>query len=104
LRRHFKGIVILDPDRGGRPLMAMADPSFGLVHGTWIRANRICCMPDRSVTLRPAAHAPRIARTSSMEAHLAGHHAGAAATRNMVDRDAPDGPGEVFIGTSHARF
>ena len=101
-----KGIVILDPDRGAIPVMVLADPA-----SVW--------------ALAQDSADPGLLYAGSMHNHQAGSARGKSAVarssdggRTSIDitpgtiRDEdvwaigtpPDGPGEVFIGTSHARL
>lgn len=101
-----KGIVILDPDRGGLPLMAMADPA-----SVW-------CMAQDSDN-------PQLLYAGSISNQQAGSARGRGSLARSPDggrtwhditpgsvRDEevwavatpPHSPEEVFIGTSHARI
>src|ERR1700720_3184450 len=101
-----KGIVILDPNRGGLPLMAMADPV-----SVW-------CMAQDSAN-------PNLLYAGSISNDQAGSARGRGSLARSPDggrtwhditpgsvRDEevwavatpPNGPAEVFIGTSHARI
>jgi photosystem II stability/assembly factor-like uncharacterized protein len=101
-----KGIVILDPDRGAIPVMVLADPA-----SVW--------------ALAQDSADPGLLYAGSMHNHHAGSARGKSAVarssdggRTWIDitpgtiRDEdvwaigtpPDAPGEVFIGTSHARL
>src|SRR5271155_1037665 len=101
-----KGIVILDPDRGGTPLMVLADPSS------------IWCMAQDS--LDPGllyAGATELASMGSTrgKGSLARSTDGGKSWTDITpglarDEDVwalatpPDVRGEVFVGTSHARL
>lgn len=101
-----KGIVILDPDRGATPLMVLADPA-----SVW--------------SLAQDCADPGLLYAGSLHNHQAGSARGKASLarssdsgRSWIDitpgtiRDEdvwtvatpPDSPGEVFVGTSHARI
>ncbi|HEY1849494.1 MAG TPA: hypothetical protein VGG60_00600 [Candidatus Binataceae bacterium] len=101
-----KGIVILDPDRGGLPLMALADPSS------------IWCMAQDSSD-RDLLYAGSISNSQAGSARGRGSLARSSdggrswqdiTPGNIRDEEiwsiaTPAGsPGEVFIGTSHARI
>ncbi len=101
-----KGIVILDPDRHGTPLMVLADPS-----SIWCMAQD-CGDPEliyagatAVASMGNARGKGSLARSkdggktwSDITLALAGDEdVWAAATP-------PDSPGEVFVGTSHARL
>lgn len=101
-----KGIVMLDPERGRLPLMALADPA-----SVW-------CMAQDS-------RDPNLLYAGSVQNSQAGSARGRGSLARSADggrtwqditpgsaRDEeiwsiatpPDSPGEVFIGTSHARI
>src|ERR1700722_3591668 len=98
-----KGVVILDPDRSGPPLMALADPS------------PVWCMAQDSADAN-LLYAGSISNSQAGSARGRGSLARSSAggptcnntTRETVRDDkigaiAPpaDSPGEVFIGTSN---
>ena len=101
-----KGIVILDPDRGPRPLMALADPA-----SVWCMAQD-CADPNRlyagSINNAQAGSARG---KSALARSVDGGRTWADATPGMARDEevwsivaAPGSPGELFAGTSHARI
>jgi photosystem II stability/assembly factor-like uncharacterized protein len=101
-----KGIVILDPDRGGRPLMAMADPP-----SVWCMAqdsrepNLLYAGSISNAQAGSARGRGSLARSSDGGRTWQDITPGAARDEEIWSiATPPDGPGEVFIGTSHARI
>ncbi len=101
-----KGIVILDPDRGGTPLMVLADPA-----SVWCMAqdcrdpHLIYAGATGFATMGNARGKGSLARSND------GGKTWTDITPSLArDEDVwalatpPDVPGEVFIGTSHARL
>ncbi|MGH8013693.1 MAG: WD40/YVTN/BNR-like repeat-containing protein [Candidatus Binataceae bacterium] len=101
-----KGIVILNPERAGPPLMVLAVPS-----SVWCLA-RDCADPN--LLYAGSVHNAQMGSARG-KGSLARSNDGGRAWQDitpglMRDEDvwavaaAPDVPGEVFIGTSHARI
>jgi photosystem II stability/assembly factor-like uncharacterized protein len=101
-----KGIVILDPDRAGPPLMALADPP-----SVWCLAQD---SSDPSLLYAGSVNNPQ-AGSARGRGSLARSDDGGRSWRDITpgairEEDVwsvatpPDSPGEVFIGTSHARI
>jgi len=101
-----KGIVILDPDRGATPLMVSADPP-----SVWCM-DQDCAQPN--LIYAGSVHNAQ-AGSARGKSSLAVSDDGGRIWRDITPgsaRDeevwaiaaAPDRPGEVFIGTSHARI
>jgi hypothetical protein len=101
-----KGIVILDPERGGTPLMVLANPS-----AVWCMAqdchdpNLIYAGSVEDIRMGSARGRTSLARSTD-----SGRNWTDITPRFAREEDVwalatpPDGPGEVFIGTSHARL
>lgn len=101
-----KGIVILDPDRAGPPLMALADPP-----SVWCMAQD---SSDFGLLYAGSVNNPQSGSARGRGA-LARSDDGGRSWRDITpgairEEDVwsvatpPDSPGEVFIGTSHARI
>ncbi|MGH7917952.1 MAG: WD40/YVTN/BNR-like repeat-containing protein [Candidatus Binataceae bacterium] len=100
-----KGIVILNPERAATPLMVLAVPS-----SVWCLA-RDCADPN--LLYAGSVHNPQMGSArgkGSLARSADGGRAWQDVTPGLMrDEDvwavatAPDVPGEVFIGTSHAR-
>jgi photosystem II stability/assembly factor-like uncharacterized protein len=101
-----KGVVILDPDRGSTPLMVSADPP-----SVWCMAQD-CQRPN--LIYAGSAHNAQ-AGSARGKSSLAVSDDGGRIWRDITPGSArdeevwavatpPDGPNEVFIGTSHARI
>jgi hypothetical protein len=101
-----KGIVLIDPDRAGRPLLALADPP-----SVW------CLAQDSSDPALLYAGSVNNAQAGSARGRgsLARSDDGGRSWRDITPSAVreeeiwsiatpPDSPGEVFIGTSHARI
>lgn len=101
-----KGIVILDAERRGKPLLALADPS-----SVWCIAQD--CR-DQGVIYAGAvdhAHMGAVRGKGTLARSVDGGRTWADITPGVARNEdvwavaaAPDMPGELFIGTSHARL
>jgi photosystem II stability/assembly factor-like uncharacterized protein len=101
-----KGIIVLDPDRGGAPLMVLADPV-----SVWCMAQD-CDQPD--ILYAGSIHnlqAGSARGKGSLARSLDGGRTWHDITpRNAHDEEvwalaaAPDVSGQIFVGTSHARI
>ena len=101
-----KGIVVLDAERKGKPLMVLADPP-----SVWCMAQD--CRDPGTIYAGSVDHAHMgsargrvtLARSNDGGRTWADITPGIARTEDVWAIAAPpDGPGEVFIGTSHARL
>lgn len=101
-----KGIVVLDADRKGKPLMALADPP-----SVWCMAQD--CRDSGTIYAGAVDHAHMgsargrvtLARSTDGGRTWADITPGIARNEDVwAVAAAPDAPGEVFIGTSHARL
>src|SRR5581483_134212 len=101
-----KGIVILDAERRGTPLLALADPS-----SVWCMAQD--CRDPGVIYAGAVDHAHMgaargkgtLARSVDGGRTWADITPGLARTEDVwAVATAPDAPGELFIGTSHARL
>jgi photosystem II stability/assembly factor-like uncharacterized protein len=101
-----KGIILLDPRRGGAPLMALADPA-----SVWCMAQD-CVEPD---TLYAGSIHNIQAGSARGKGSLARSGDGGRSWQDITPRNArdeevwalataPDIRGQVFVGTSHARI
>jgi hypothetical protein len=101
-----KGIVVLDPERGGTPLMVLADPA-----SVWCMAQD-CEKPD---TLYAGSIHNIQAGSARGKGSLARSNDGGRSWQDITPRNgrdeevwalatAPDINGQVFVGTSHARI
>jgi photosystem II stability/assembly factor-like uncharacterized protein len=101
-----KGIIVLDPERGGTPLMVLADPA-----SVWCMAQD-CDKPDmlyagsiHNIQAGSARGKGSLARSSD-----GGRSWQDITPQNARDEEvwalatAPDVSGQVFVGTSHARI
>jgi photosystem II stability/assembly factor-like uncharacterized protein len=101
-----KGIVILDPDRGGLPLMAMADPP-----SVWCMAQDsrdLSLLYAGSISNAQAGSARgRGSLARSSDGGRTWHDITPGAARDeeiWAIATPPNSPAQVFIGTSHARI
>ncbi len=101
-----KGIVVLDAERKGKPLMALADPP-----SVWCMAQD--CRDPGTIYAGSVDHAHMgsargrvtLARSNDGGRTWADITPGIARNEDVWAIAAPpDGPGEVFVGTSHARL
>jgi hypothetical protein len=101
-----KGIVILDPTRGATPLMVSADPP-----SVWCMTQDCA---DPNLIYAGAIHNAQ-AGSARGKSSLAASEDGGRTWRDITPRNArdeevwalvasPNCPGEVFVGTSHARI
>jgi len=101
-----KGIIVLDPERGATPLMALADPA-----SVWCMAQD-CAEPD---TLYAGSIHNIQAGSARGKGSLARSNDGGRSWQDITPRNArdeevwalataPDLSGQVFVGTSHARI
>lgn len=101
-----KGIVVLDAERTGKPLMVLADPP-----SVWCMAQD--CRDPGTIYAGSVDHTHMgsargrvtLARSNDGGRTWADITPGIARTEDVwAIATAPDAPGEVFIGTSHARL
>jgi hypothetical protein len=101
-----KGIVLLDAERKGKPLMVLADPP-----SVWCMAQD--CREPATIYAGSVDHAQMgsargrvaLARSNDGGRTWADLTPGIARNEDVwAIATPPDGPGEVFIGTSHARL
>ena len=101
-----KGIIVLDPERGGTPLMVLADPA-----SVWCMAQD-CEEPD---TLYAGSIHNIQAGSARGKGSLARSSDGGRSWQDITPQNArdeevwalaaaPDISGQVFVGTSHARI
>jgi hypothetical protein len=101
-----KGIILLDPERSGTPLMVLADPA-----SVWCMAQD-CAEPD---TLYAGSIHNLQAGSARGKASLTRSSDGGRSWQDITPRNArdeevwalaaaPDVSGQVFVGTSHARL
>lgn len=101
-----KGIIILDPDRGATPLMVLADPA-----SVWSLAQD-CAEPALlyAGSLHNNQAGSARGKTSLARSNDGGRTWIDITPGTIRDEDVwtvatpPDAPGEVFVGTSHARI
>ena len=101
-----KGIIVLDPERGGTPLMVLADPA-----SVWCMAQD-CREPDTlyAGSIHNIQAGSARGKTSLARSNDGGRSWHEITPRNARDEEvwalaaAPDVSGQVFIGTSHARL
>ena len=101
-----KGIIVLDPERGGTPLMVLADPT-----SVWCMAQDC---EDRNTLYAGSIHNLQAGsargRGSLTRSSDGGRSWQDITPRNARDEEvwalatAPDISGQVFVGTSHARI
>jgi hypothetical protein len=101
-----KGIVVLDAERNGKPLMVLADPP-----SVWCMAQD--CRDPGTIYAGSVDHAhmgsargrATLARSNDGGRTWADLTPGIARNEDIwAIATPPDGPGEVFLGTSHARL
>jgi hypothetical protein len=101
-----KGIVVLDAERNGKPLMVLADPP-----SVWCMAQD--CRDPGTIYAGSVDHAHMgsargrvtLARSNDGGRTWADLTPGIARNEDVwAIATPPDGPGEVFLGTSHARL
>ena len=101
-----KGIVLLDAERKGKPLMALADPT-----SVWCMAQD--CRDPGVIYAGSVdyAHMGNARGRGTLARSTDGGRTWADLTPSVARNEdvwaiatPPDGPGEVFIGTSHARL
>src|SRR5579863_2664320 len=101
-----KGIVILDPDRGPTPLMALADPaSVWCMAQDWADPNLLYAGSINNTQAGSARGKGSLARSSDGGRTWADNTPGMARDEEVWSiATVPGTPGEVFVGTSHARI
>lgn len=101
-----KGIVILDPEKGGAPLAVMASPaSIWCMAQSARRPEIIYAGSIEPTHMGDAAASGTLSRSSDGGKNWADiTPAGAHDEEIWAAATPPDEPGELFIGTSHARL